>query len=495
MLSKKVIQWFEDRKISKTTLEKMKVSEGLEWMPQKGKEVNTIQFNYFQSGEKVNTKFRDGEKNFKLVQGAPKIFYNIDALCNDNYDDIVVVEGEIDALSLIEAGLPYVISVPNGATKGSVNADYLDDYVDYFDEKKRIILALDDDEAGQNLQQEFIRRLGAENCYLADFIDCKDANEYLMGHGVDALISAINDAPVCPLDNVITAFDVQEDIEDFVKNGFKPGYQIGLPGFDEVFSTYTGQFITVTGIPSSGKSDFVDRMCIGYNKNYGWKVGYASPENLPMFQHVTKLIRKDIGKMPKEHDLETDEWNTSLKWVNDNFYFIDMDRFYLDDVLAKGAELVKRKGIKVLVIDPFNKVSMPNKSSLSINDYTMEYLQKIDEFCKKYNVLTIIVAHPTKMYKGPDGKIEEPSMYNIKGGGEWYDASYHGLLVHRDYIEDTVKVKVLKVKFQNLGENNAEVNFSWDRDSGDFKPLNEPIGDIFGITAKNNKSLNEAFEF
>ena len=47
-------------------------------------------------------------------------------------------------------------------------------------------------------------------------------------------------------------------------------------------------------------------------------------------------------------------------------------------------------------------------------------------------------------------------MYNIKGGGEWYDASYHGLLVHRDYEAKTVKVKVLKVKFQNLGENGAE---------------------------------------
>jgi twinkle protein len=45
------------------------------------------------------------------------------------------------------------------------------------------------------------------------------------------------------------------------------------------FSTYTGQFITVTGIPSSGKSDFVDQMVVGYNKQYGWKTAFASPEN------------------------------------------------------------------------------------------------------------------------------------------------------------------------------------------------------------------------
>jgi twinkle protein len=85
-------------------------------------------------------------------------------------------------------------------------------------------------------------------------------------------------------------------------------------------------------------------------------------------------------------------------------------------------------------------------------------------------VLVFIVAHPTKMYKGSDGKMEEPTMYNIKGGGEWYDASYHGLLVHRDYDAKTTKVKVLKVKFQNLGENGAESHFTWEPRSGSFIP-------------------------
>jgi hypothetical protein len=78
------------------------------------------------------------------------------------------------------------------------------------------------------------------------------------------------------------------------------------------------------------------------------------------------------------------------------------------------------------------------------------------------------------MYKDGNGKIEEPTMYNIKGGGEWYDASYHGLLVHRDYEAQTVKVKVLKVKFQNLGENGAEAHFKWQSDSGGYKAIENP---------------------
>ena len=69
-------------------------------------------------------------------------------------------------------------------------------------------------------------------------------------------------------------------------------------------------------------------------------------------------------------------------------------------------------------------------------------------------------------------------MYNIKGGGEWYDASYHGILVHRDYENKTVKAKILKVKFQNLGENGAEAHFKWEPRSGCFVPYVVPtIGD------------------
>jgi len=147
-----------------------------------------------------------------------------------------------------------------------------------------------------------------------------------------------------------------------------------------------------------------------------------------------------------------------------------MDRYTLESVLRKGAELVKRKGIKCLVIDPYNKVRDVDCKTEDVNRYTMEYLTKIEMFAKKYDVLVFIVAHPTKMYKGNDGKIEEPTMYNIKGGGEWYDASYHGLLVHRDYDAKTTKVKVLKVKFQNLGENGAESHFTWEPRSGSFIP-------------------------
>jgi len=464
----KVVNWFADRGISKQTLQDLWVTEGPEFMPQTGKEENTIQFNYFMGDQLINVKYRDGRKNFKLYKGAEKIFYNINSIIG--YDTCVIVEGEMDVLAMHEAGIKNVISVPNGATLNSNNLEYLDNCIDYLEDKAKIILAVDADEPGQALKQEFIRRLGAEVCYLVDFKDCKDANDYLLKYGKEELRHVIDRCQPVPLEGVSTLRDIEDELKDFVKNGFKPGFQIGLENFDKIFSTYTSQFITVTGIPSSGKSDFVDQMCVGYNRNYGWKTAFASPENQPTFLHAHKLMRKVWMDMPSPGDIDGNKWNQVADHVNDNFFFIDMDKYSLEAVLRKGAELVKRKGIKCLVLDPFNKIRDTNASSDDVNRYTLEYLQKIEVFAKKYDVLVIIVAHPTKMYKDKDGKIEEPTMYSIKGGGEWYDASYHGLLVHRDYEAKTVKAKVLKVKFQNLGENGAEAHFRWEPKSGSFLP-------------------------
>jgi len=469
----KIKKWFESRGISEQTLKALKVTEGPEWMPQTGKTENTIQFNYYMGDQLINIKYRDGRKNFKLYKGAEKVFYNINNIVG--HKDCIIVEGEIDALSLYEAGIENVVSVPNGATLNTNNLDYLDNCIDYFTDKEKIIIAVDKDEAGQALQTELIRRLGAEVCFIVDLKECKDANEYLTKYGPEELQKVISKAKPVPLENVTTFRDIEDELTDFVKNGFKPGYQIGLKNFDEIFSTYTGQFITVTGIPSSGKSDFVDQMVVGYNNNYKWKTAFASPENAPTYLHAHKLMRKVWQDMPSLEDIGSNKWKQVAEHVNDNFFFIDMERYTLEAVLRKGAELVKRKGIKCLVIDPFNKIRDIDCKSEDVNRYTMEYLTKIEMFAKKYDVLVFIVAHPTKMYKDKEGQIEEPTMYNIKGGGEWYDASYHGILIHRNYEQKTVKAKVLKVKFQNLGENGAEAHFKWEPRSGCFVPHNDIV--------------------
>ena len=468
--SNNVIDWFVKRGISEKTVLDLKVTNGVEYMPQVGSKVNAIFFNYYVLGKLINIKYRDSKKNFKMYKGAQKTFYNIDSIISR--DECVITEGEIDAMSYHECGIKNTISVPNGFnSSGQINLDYLTDFYFYFEDKKKIYLALDADEAGENGKKEFIRRFGSDKCFLVNFKDCKDANEYLIKHGKKALKQTIDDAVPCPIENVIRANDMASDLDSFYKNGVENGYKIGLRSFDGIFSTYTKQFTVVTGFPSSGKSDFVDQMCVGYNMMYDWKIAYASTENYPQYLHVDKLVRKYYGRTPEYEDTKELSWRKCVDHVNKNFFFINYDDGYdLERVLQKGEELVKRMGIRCLVIDPYNKVKDKSSIKLGINDYTNAYLNKIDNFCKKNDVIVILVAHPTKP-QTDKGKVFEPTFYDVKGGGEFYDMSPHGLLVHRDYEQGTVKVKVLKVKFSNLGENQADVNYFWNVNNGRYTEM------------------------
>jgi twinkle protein len=467
-LSDPVVKWFEGRGISQFTLRMMKVGEGVESMPIKGKWLNrnTIQFNYFQNGDITNIKYRDGEKNFKLYKDSKLIFYNLDSISIS--EECVIVEGEIDALSFWEAGINTVVSTPNGSTLKSVNLDYLDNCIEWFDNKKKIYLALDNDEAGRNVTKELVRRLGQERCFIVDLLDCKDSNEYLIKYGKESLANTLKIAKEIPIDGVSSILDWENDYDSYLLKGMNSGYKCDKKAFDNIFSTYTGQYIVVTGIPSSGKSDWVDEMVIGYNKNLGWKTAFASPENKPNVIHAGKIEAKLCGQWIKSAEQVNSLWHKKAKeFIDDNFKFIDLDTYDLDDVLAKAKLMIRKYGIKCLVIDPYNKVRLKRSLNKNINEYTNDYLITIDEFARQNDILIILVAHPRK-----PGTTEtngyEPSFYDIKGGGEFYDMSPHGLLVHRDYENDMVKIKVLKVKFSHLGKNNAHVWYAWNKQSGRY---------------------------
>ena len=253
-MTNNAFKWFLERGVSKQTLSRLKVTCGIEWMPQTKKEMNTINFNYFLNEQLVNVKYRDGKKNFKLFKDAEKIFYNLDSIRTSK--ECVIVEGEIDCLSFVEAEIFNVVSIPNGFNlQGNINLDYLDNYLDFFDNKEKIYLALDNDEAGIKGQKEFIRRLGSERCYIVNFKDCKDANEYLIKYGKEELSIVIDKAELTPLENVKVLNDYSKDLDSFWINGLPKGMLTGLSQFDDIFSAELGQYTLVTGVPQCFTKD------------------------------------------------------------------------------------------------------------------------------------------------------------------------------------------------------------------------------------------------
>ena len=198
-LTQKQIEWCRDvRHIPPEVLVEAGVAFASISMPISGKEKgwekrDCLCFNFFENGELVNTKFRDSQKHFKLLQGARTIPYNIDAIRDT--PECILVEGEFDALSYMAVGRTDVISVPNGANS---QLDWLDELSEsHFEQKQVIYLSVDTDRKGRELCRELSRRLGVDRCRIVTYGEAyKDANELLVAEGPDALLKALEDAPI-----------------------------------------------------------------------------------------------------------------------------------------------------------------------------------------------------------------------------------------------------------------------------------------------------------
>jgi twinkle protein len=410
--------------------------------------------------------------------------YNLDSIINSK--EAILVEGEPDALSYHESGLKHVSSVPNGFTlprpdgTSSINLNYLDDYFGILEAIDKFYLAFDNDSAGIEGQKEFIRRLGAEKCWLVDFKDCKDANEYLKKYGKDALKKTISDAKQVPLDGIEQIKDIQDELLNFWENGAKRGATIDLSGFDEVASFEMKQYTLLLSAPGSGKSDFIDHMVAKFATKYGWKVGICSPENNPTYFHYDKIVRKILGYRPEKKILSNNV-SDAIDFIQDHYVHLkQQSRFYLEDVLLKFAELVKRKGIRIFILDPFNKIKLKSVDRSKVNEYTEEYHIMIDEFCKTYDCHIFLVLHPNKISMKRLDKdtfsektFKMPTAYDAKGGGEHFDMSYNIIGLVRDFERNLVQIRTLKWKFQHLGTTGVDNWFGWNINNGRYTPTKE----------------------
>lgn len=492
--SDRALAWFRGRGISEETLRKCRVTEGLEWMPQKNGKANTVQFNYYHNGELINTKYRTGDKCFKLVSGAELIPYNIDAIKGKR--ECIITEGEMDCLSFIECGREDCISVPNGA---NANLDYLDDfYDDYFDDKDTIYIASDTDTKGVLLRDELLRRFGAERCRVLEYGEgCKDANEHLQRFGRESLLKCLADAPETKVDGIFTVSDFEQSLDALFENGLKRGVTIGHANFDALCSFETRRLCIVTGIPSSGKSEFIDEIAERLNIRYGWRFAYFSPENAPLAYHASKLIEKFTGKKFKRECLSYAEYRAVKEHLESDFFFISpSDNFRLDTILDKARVLVRRKGIKALVIDPYNRLES-QQGSRNETQYVSEVLDKLTNFAQRNDILVILMAHPTKLPKNKDGVTEAPTLYDISGSANFFNKADFGIVVHRDRINDTVQVHIQKVKFRHLGENGVAL-FKYNINNGRYTPYTEglqpPFDNTNHLTAKRQKEERKADE-
>jgi len=476
-LPDKLVQWvWKERMISQNTLNQFGITQEEIYFPQIQKKQNAIVFNYFEGETLVNKKYRgvikqgnEIKKAFTQHTGGKPIFYNINNIigCNEVY----IVEGEFDVLAFYEIGIKNVISLPNGAND---NDDFWINSENYLKDVQKFIIATDNDEKGIIVREKIAQRLGRYRCVYLEFKE-KDANDDLKS---GELSKTIKNEHRFSLGGTFTSFDLLDETLRLYNDGLPktiyPKSEM-FKGFNEIFSIMMGQLTTVTGIPSHGKSSFVDWYCLNLVKDYDFKLSIFSPEHNPLGLYNSKYTTLAIGKpfWGANRMSETDIYDYT-EWSKERLYYTTSEDTITPDwdwLLEKFKEQMYTYGINIFIIDAWNKVLMPK--GMRGKEAIDEILTRITSFCIQNNVHIFLVAHPTKMKKDEKtGKYEVPDLYSVSGSSDFRNQTHNGLCVYRDFGNNNedgfTSIFNLKTKYDFQGTIGAFTKFNWNNNNRRF---------------------------
>ncbi len=470
-----VIDWFQKRGIPENILTANHIGYG----PSFG-EKNGIQFPYYKDGKVVNVKHRTADKQFRQEKDAEKCLYRFDDIAKASSNTLIVAEGEIDALSFQVAGFDMVTSIPDGAPSADAKTfsskfDFLSSAEELLSKYRKVILATDSDAPGIVAERELARRIGVEKCWRVSYPEgCKDANDVLVKHGVEALSKLISRAAPYPVEGIINPVDLTRDMLSIWEKGYDRGKATGWTDLDEFYTVKPCEMTVVTGIPGSGKSNWLDSLMINLSQMYGWSFGVFSPENWPVERHLQTLLEKLTERPFAQDSFYTKRMTKAaveenLSILNDHFKFIvpENELLSVDNILEKARVLIFRHGINGLVFDPWNELEHLY-GGLTETQYISQQLTKIRRFARMNGIHIWVVAHPRNLSKDFEGNYKPPTMYEISGGANWRNKADNGICIHRpDYTRDETEIYIQKIRFREVGKIGMAV-LKYSRDTGTY---------------------------
>ena len=468
--------WTETRCLDQRLLDELRITEQEELMPQSSERENCICFNYFEGGTLVNTKMRSAKKHFKMTPGAELIPYNIDGILGT--PEAIITEGEFDACALMTATRRRdIISVPAGAQS---NLTWMDRFVEsHFEDKTLLYIAVDEDRAGDALRHELVRRLGAERCRIVHYGDgCKDSNEHLVRYGAESLAICLQQAEEVPLEGVFTAADYAEELRAIYENGLQSGAETGWKNLDSCCTFELGRQLTMTGRPGDGKSEFIDELVLRLCLRHEWKIAYFTPENMPVQYHLKKLADKLLGCFfaANTYGMTEARYQRTASWLADNVTHIlpGGNSHRIDDVLEKARQLVGRRGVRILVVDPLNRLEQ--EPGTTERDHIRAVLNKLGRFAQQHHCLVILVAHPRKVNRNEQtNELRRVEMNDINGSADFANMSDYCFAIDRNDAKGLVTVYFDKIRFKHLGKAGTFAQFVYNFLSGRYFPCEEAI--------------------
>lgn len=465
-LPQNALEWLHSRGITDEVILRSRLDYGRAYFPQLQDQAEAVIFPYFRDGEEINRKYRTvSDKHFRMETGCELVLYGLDDI--DPTKPLIWVEGEMDKLALEVAGLRNVVSVPNGAPPiGTKNYDARLSYLGADREKieavAQHIIATDSDGPGRVLEEELARRIGPEKCSRVRWPEgTKDANDVLLKLGAVDLGWFVEHAEPMPIEGTFGVDELLGDILHLYEHGLERGKRTGWTALDRFYTVRPGELTIVTGIPSSGKSNFIDCLMVNLAQLHDWRFAVFSPENLPLEQHMAAVSEKYAGRPFHQgltERMSLEDLHDALGWVREHFTWImpsSEDDWTVEKILETAGKLCLRYGIRGLVIDPWNELEAFRPPQMTETEFVSCALKRIRVFGRQRGIHIWVVVHPSKLYRTTDGKYPVPTLYDCAGSAHWRNKADNGIVLWRDLGgNDTaeVQVHIQKIRFRQVGK-------------------------------------------
>lgn len=462
---------------------------GLSSVQREGGEALAIPFH--RKGEVVRRKYRrfdviEGGKSPKWSadKGGLRIAFNEDCLRDPalHGKPLIITEGELDALSAIQAGFPKTISVPDGAPnpnergrddlEASKRYEWVFSDIGLFDKERtpEIIIASDGDANGAALLQDLSLIFGRYRCKFVSYPKsrkdrgrerCKDLNEVLEDYGARGVVETINRAQWLQVNGVHRMSELPPLPAQVV---YEPRYTL----LRENFKLRLGDFSVVTGTPGFGKTSFVNDLMCGIAADNDLTIAWASFEQEPQRDHRRNL-RSWFCAAP-EYSLTPHQLAAADRWIDERHVFLvphEDEDATLEWLIERMEIAVVRHGAKIIVIDPWNEIEHARRHDETETEYIGRAIRALKRFAKAFRVHVTVIAHPTKSTKDADGNYRMPTLYDIAGSANWYNKADLGVIVHRE-DEDNTLVKVQKSRYHETIGKPGEVRMHFSKDEKKF---------------------------
>lgn len=444
------------RKLTAATLALLGVASGMAFFPDAGQKLEALFFKYPEGWKARSIE----EKHFVAGKGFKLAFWNIERVLAANPNEVFIVEGELDACALVEAGVPpdRVLSVPNGAKLKAAEDPTDQRGYEYVREAlkaglhrvKRFVWCGDGDDAGRALRADMVRLLGAARFWFIDWPEgVKDANDFLKSDGEEALRDLVSDGALqWPIDGIFRISELPEP----------PAMSLWHPGFPEWESKVQlapRTISVVTGHPGHGKTVMWQQIWWQIIRKYDLVGCFASFETRAK-PHIRRQIRTLLsGKLEK--DMDNEERARADHWIDERYLFLvhPDNRPSLDWFLDMAEVAVVRHGARIIQLDPWNRLEASRTRDETETEYIGRCLRSLHQFAHDMNCHVQIVAHPAKS----DGKRRDvpPTLEDISGSKNWDNMCDQGFVVHRPEIFDGRNRKTeanlyhRKARFEELG--------------------------------------------